>query len=121
MAYKNGTVVKQIPSAGGVAMLGSSITITVYKVKGEPINEPTDGYGGSGYGGYGSGGSGYGTDDSRGSYGGSGAEDSSSASEGSYDDSSYGSGGEVTPEDGSSGPDWGLPVPDSDSGRYLDP
>ena len=69
MAYKNGTVVKQIPSAGGVAMLGSSITITVYKVKGEPINEPTDGYGGSGYGGYGSGGSGYGTDDSRGSYG----------------------------------------------------
>jgi len=132
-AGRNGTVVKQIPSAGGMAMLGSSVTITIYKVKGEPIDDSGGGYGGSGGGtgasdgGYGdSGGGGYdgaGDDygDSSGGYGDSGGSGYGGAGDGyggsggggydgagdDYDgsDDSSGDSGSAS-DDGSSGPDW---------------
>ncbi len=42
-AGKEGTVVKQVPSVGGVAMLGSSVTLTVYMPPGFTPGEGGDG------------------------------------------------------------------------------
>ncbi|VAX14645.1 hypothetical protein MNBD_GAMMA24-2614 [hydrothermal vent metagenome] len=50
-AGRSGMVVKQTPSAGGIAMLGSSVTIMIYKVEDKSIDESDGGYGGPG-GGY---------------------------------------------------------------------
>ncbi len=141
---RNGKVVKQIPSAGGLAMLGSSVSITIYKVDGEPIDESGDGgggyggsdygsgsggsYGGSGYGGGGSGGgyggSGYGGSGSGDGYGGSGDGTGGSSGSGYGDPGGDGSGDadtgygtdDAAPEDGSSGPDWGSSGSDSGGG-----
>lgn len=128
-AGRNGAVVKQVPSAGGIAMLGSTIAITIYKVEGEPMIESGGSYGGSddaaapgsddsgdGYGSSDSSAAGSvadnpGSDDSGVGYGSSdnttgGSGDADPGSDGS-DDS--GSTKEVAPGDGSSGPSWGVP------------
>jgi len=138
-AGRNGTVVRQIPSAGGLAMLGSSVTITVYNVEGE---RETGGSGGDGYGdsgggdGYGDSGGGDGYGDSGGGdgYGDSGGGDGYGDSGGGdgygdpgggdgYGDPGGGDGygdpggGDGSPpDDGSSGPDWGSPGSDSGGG-----
>ncbi len=120
-AGRSGMVVKQTPSAGGISMLGSSVTIMIYKVednKPEPAGESGGGYDNSGYDSGGSNGSydgsGY---DSGGSSGGDDNPGGNSGGNGNgYDDSGRGySTGELTPKDGSSGPDWGSPGSDSDS------
>jgi len=91
---RNGSVVRQIPSAGGIAMLGSSVTITVYKVESESTGESGDGYGDSG-GGYGDSSGGYGdsgggSGDAGGGYGDSGGGYGDSG--GGYGDSGGGYG-----------------------------
>ncbi|NOZ37900.1 MAG: PASTA domain-containing protein, partial [Gammaproteobacteria bacterium] len=43
-AGRSGMVVKQTPSAGGISMLGSSVTIMIYKVEDKPIDKSAGGY-----------------------------------------------------------------------------
>ena len=121
-AGRNGTAVKQIPSAGGLAMLGSSISITVYKVDGEPLVDTGRGYGDSGYGSNNSyddqsdieGGRNRGYDaegsDSGAGYDGAGYADP--ADDGTGDTGRGYGAGETGSEDNSSGPDWGGSSPE---------
>ena len=93
-AGRSGMVVKQTPSAGGIAMLGSSVTIMIYKVEEKPIDEPGGGYDDAGDG-YGNAGGGY--DDAGDGYGNAGggyddAGGSTGKAGGGYDDAGGGAG-----------------------------
>ncbi len=133
-AGRSGMVVKQTPSAGGISMLGSSVTIVIYKVEGKPVEESGD-YGDAG--GYGSTGGGYDDTGNTGDYGNNAGAYSGDAGDGygksgegtgnvdgtygdsagdGYSDKGYGT-DESAPEDGASGPDWGSPGSDFEGGN----
>ncbi len=81
-AGRSGMVVKQTPSAGGISMLGSSVTIMIYKVEDKPIDKSAGAYddaGGYDNAGGGSGNAGGGYDGSTGGgyNGGAGGDDGS--------------------------------------------
>lgn len=119
-AGRSGRVVKQIPSAGGITMLGSSVTIMIYKVKDKQVDESGGGYDDAGNtgddsnnagGGYG-GNAGGGYDDAGNT--GDGTNNAGGGRYGNNTDGSYGKAGKGT---GNSGGTYGDSGSDGYSGK----